>query len=170
MRKCLPVSAALILIVVGVLAQTATVDGTRGTATHTDGMRGPTAIADEPKPPPLGNPENKDVRRERSYSMQPPTIPHKIDNYQIDKNVNACLSCHSRGRAPLTQAVAVSVSHYMDRDGNFLSEISPRRYFCEQCHVAQVDARPLVENRFEDVDQIIKRTASKGAQPSAKKK
>ena len=58
----------------------------------------------------------------------------------------------------------------MDRDGNFLAEISPRRYFCEQCHVAQVDARPLVENRFEDVDEIIKRTASKRAQPSAKKK
>ena len=67
--------------------------------------------------------------------MQPPTIPHKIDNYQVDKNVNACLGCHSRGRAPVTQAVAVSVSHYMDRDGNFLAEISPRRYFCEQCHV-----------------------------------
>jgi cytochrome c-type protein NapB len=40
--------------------------------------------------------------------------------------------------------VAVSVSHYMDRDGNFLAEISPRRYFCEQCHVPQVDAKPLV--------------------------
>jgi nitrate reductase (cytochrome), electron transfer subunit len=170
MRKCLSVTATLILVTVGALAQTTHVDGTRGTAAHTDGMRGPTAIADEPKPPPLSNPENKDIRRERSYSMQPPTIPHKIDNYQVDKNVNACLNCHSRGRAPLTQAVAVSVSHYMDRDGNFLAEISPRRYFCEQCHVAQIDARPLVENRFEDVDDIIKRTASKGMQPSAKKK
>ena len=129
-----------------------------------------TAIADEPKPPPLGNPENKDVRRERAYSMQPPTIPHKIDNYQVDKNVNTCLACHSRGRAPLTQAVAVSVSHYMDRDGNFLAEISPRRYFCEQCHVAQVDARPLVENRFEDVDEIIKRSAAKGAAKAPAKK
>ena len=41
----------------------------------------------------------------------------------------------------------MSVSHYMDRDGNFLAEISPRRYFCEQCHVVQFDAKPLVENR-----------------------
>ena len=141
----------------GALAQTGLIDG----------MRGPTAIADEPKPPPLGNPENKDIRRERGYSMQPPTIPHKIDNYQVDKNVNMCLNCHSRGRAALTQAVAVSVSHYMDRDGNFLAAVSPRRYFCEQCHVAQVDAKPLVENRFEDVDEVIKRSAAKG---SAKKK
>ena len=137
---------------------------------HVDAMRGRTAIAEEAKPPPLGNPENKDVRRERSYSMQPPTIPHKIDNYQVDKNVNTCLSCHSRGRAALTQAVAVSVSHYMDRDGNFLAEISPRRYFCEQCHVAQFDARPLVENRFEDVDEIIKRGRAAGAAKAPAKK
>ena len=128
-----------------------------------DSMRGPTAIADEPKPPPLGNPENKDVRRERGYTMQPPTIPHKIDNYQVDKNVNMCLNCHSRGRAALTQAVAVSVSHYMDRDGNFLAAVSPRRYFCEQCHVAQFDARPLVENGFQDVDEVIKRGTAKGS-------
>src|SRR3954471_20594965 len=126
----------------------------------TDSMRGPTAIADESKPPPLGNPENKDVRRERTYTMQPPTIPHKIDNYQVDKNVNMCLNCHSRGNAASTQAVAVSVSHYMDRDGNFLASVSARRYFCEQCHVAQFDAKPLVENSFQDVDEVIKRSAA----------
>ena len=133
-----------------------------------DGMRGSTPVADESRPPPLGNVENKDVRRERAYSMQPPTIPHKIDNYQVDLNVNACLACHSRGRAPMTQAVAVSVSHYMDRDGNFLAEISPRRYFCEQCHVTQVDAKPLVENRFVDVDEII-RAGRSGSVPAKKK-
>ena len=161
MRKRFASLAILLLAATGAPAQTV----------HMDGMRGPTAIPDETKPPPLGNMENKDVRRERAYSMQPPTIPHKIDNYQVDKNVNMCLNCHSRGRAPLTQAVAVSVSHYMDRDGNFLAEISPRRYFCEQCHVAQVDAKPLVENRFEDVDELIKRSMTKGAgKASAKKK
>ncbi|MFO1308307.1 MAG: nitrate reductase cytochrome c-type subunit [Burkholderiales bacterium] len=121
-----------------------------------DKMRGATPVADESRPPPLGNVENKDVRRERAYSMQPPTIPHKIDSYQVDLNVNACLGCHSRGRAPVTQAVAVSVSHYMDRDGNFLAEISPRRYFCQQCHVPQEDLKPLVGNRFVDVDEILR--------------
>ena len=139
-------------------------------AQHIDSMRGRIPIPDESRPPPLGNAENRDVRRERAYSMQPPTIPHKIDNYQVDKNVNMCLACHSRGRAPLTQAVAVSVSHYMDRDGNFLAEISPRRYFCEQCHVVQFDARPLVENRFVDVDEILKRSVDKKSAAPAKKK
>jgi cytochrome c-type protein NapB len=131
--------------------------------TLVDRMRGPVPIAEEPKPPPLGNAENRDVRRERSYSMQPPTIPHKIDNYQVDLNVNACLNCHRRGRAAETQAIAVSVSHYMDRDGNFLAEISPRRYFCEQCHVVQHDAKPLVGNRFEDVEDVVKRAAGQAA-------
>ena len=125
-------------------------------AQQADRMRGTTPVPDETRPPPLGNVENKDVRRERAYSMQPPTIPHKIDGYQVDLNVNACLGCHSRGRAPVTQAVAVSVSHYMDRDGNFLAEISPRRYFCQQCHVPQEDLKPLVGNRFVDVDEILR--------------
>ena len=134
-----------------------------------DAMRGATPVGDESRPPPLGNVENRDLRRERAYSMQPPTIPHKIDNYQVDLNVNACLGCHSRGRAPLTQAVAVSVSHYMDRDGNFLAEISPRRYFCEQCHVPQVDAKPLVGNAFVDVDDILRRPPTAPAKAPAKR-
>ena len=169
MLKRLGVTAVLLLVSASAFAQTAQVGGTRGTAVLTDGMRGATAIADEPKPPPLVNPENRDVRRERVYSMQPPTIPHKIDNYQVDKNVNRCLGCHARGRAPLTQAVAVSVSHYMDRDGNFLAEISPRRYFCEQCHVAQIDAKPLVDNRFVDVEEIIRGATVKPVAPARKK-
>ena len=128
----------------------------------TDAMRGPASIADETKPPLLGNPENKDVRRERNYAMQPPTIPHKIDNYQVDLNINTCLACHSRIRATQMQAIPVSVTHYMDRDGNFLAEISPRRYFCEQCHVTQTDVRPLVPNDYEDVDTIVRRASEHG--------
>jgi cytochrome c-type protein NapB len=146
------VLVALMLVGGAALAQTPLVDA----------LRGPVPIADEPKPPPLGNPENRDVRRERAYSMQPPTIPHKIDNYQVDLNVNTCLLCHSRGRAPLTQAIAVSVSHYMDRDGNFLAQISPRRYFCQQCHIVQFDVRPRVDNRFEDVEELVQRAAARG--------
>ena len=134
----------------------------------TDPLRGPLPIGDATKPPLLGNPENKDVRRERSYAMQPPTIPHKIDNYQVDLNVNGCLACHSRTQATQMQAIPVSVTHYMDRDGNFLAEISPRRYFCEQCHVTQTDVRPLVGNDYEDVEAIVRRASAraKGASPA----
>lgn len=112
-------------------------------------------IQNEPEPAYLGNEENKDLRRKRNYPMQPPTIPHKISGYRIDLNSNKCLSCHSRRQVPDSQAPMVSVTHYMDRDGNFLAEVSPRRYFCNQCHVPQLDVTPLVDNTFQDIDAIL---------------
>ncbi|MDX1594586.1 MAG: nitrate reductase cytochrome c-type subunit [Gammaproteobacteria bacterium] len=125
-----------------------------------DSMRGQVPVDSEPQAPRMANVENRDLRRERNYPMQPPTIPHKIDQYQVDLNTNKCLSCHSRRRVEESQAPMVSVTHYMDRDGNFLAEVSPRRYFCGQCHVPQTDARPLVDNTFEDVDSVLRRVRS----------
>ena len=101
----------------------------------------------------------------RAYPMQPPTIPHAIDGYQVDKNSNRCMLCHARANAEKFQAPPVSVTHYMDRDDQFLATISPRRYFCNQCHVVQTDAPVLVANTFEDIDAVMAATAeSKGAQ------
>ena len=112
-------------------------------------------LANEPDAPRLGNEENTDLKRKRNYPMQPPTIPHKIAGYRVDLNSNKCLSCHSRRQTENSQAPMVSVTHYMDRDGNFLAEVSPRRYFCNQCHVSQIDVKPLVENTFQDIDTIL---------------
>ena len=36
-----------------------------------------------------------------------------------------------------------------------LADVSPRRYFCTQCHVEQTDAQPLVENTFVDMDELV---------------
>jgi cytochrome c-type protein NapB len=122
-----------------------------------DPLRG-TPFAQEPKTPPLVNAENDDRKRVRSYAMQPPTIPHKTDNYQVDKNANKCMTCHARTRVGDTQATPISITHYVDRDGNFLADVSPRRYFCEQCHVVQMDGvEPAVKNRFRDVEAIIRK-------------
>ena len=122
-------------------------------------LRGEAALDTEGAAPRMEQVENKDIKRKRNYPMQPPTIPHKIEGYQIDLNSNKCLSCHSRRRIEESQAPMVSVTHYMDRDGNFLAEVSPRRYFCNQCHVPQTDVKPLVGNRFEDIDDILARKA-----------
>jgi cytochrome c-type protein NapB len=122
-----------------------------------DPMRGPTPVAEEANPPLISPIENKDIKRMRTYSMQPPTIPHKIDGYQIDKNYNRCLACHARVNTEETQAPPLSVTHYMDRDSNVLAEVSPRRYFCVQCHVPQAEAKPLVSNTYQDIDVILKR-------------
>lgn len=110
----------------------------------------------EPNPPAMQAVLNKDIKEMRNYPMQPPVIPHKIDGYQLDLKVNKCMSCHARHRTGDTQAPMVSVTHYMDRDNNFLAELSPRRYFCTQCHVPQLDAKLLVENDFVDMDHLIK--------------
>jgi cytochrome c-type protein NapB len=65
--------------------------------------------------------------------------------------------CHSRVRNEEFGAPMVSATHYMDRDHDYLAEISPRRYFCTQCHVVQTDARVPVDNTFEDVYDIVMR-------------
>ena len=84
----------------------------------------------------------------RNYAQQPPIIPHNIKGYQITKNVNMCMVCHAKTAAPTSGATPVGKSHYLDRDGKESPNISTRRYFCLQCHVAQFDAEPLVGNIY----------------------
>ena len=119
------------------------------------GIRPETPLAEESSPDPLPGVINSDRRQVRNYPDQPPLIPHKIDNYQIDLNVNKCLSCHSRTAVGDSQAPMISVTHFMDRDGQTLATVSPRRYFCTQCHVVQHDAEPPVVNGFLDVDSVL---------------
>ena len=114
-----------------------------------DALRGATPIMETTAPPRLGNAINDDQRLKRNYSQQPPVIPHRIDGYQVDKNFNKCLDCHARGKTELSQAVPVSETHYIDRSGKVLEQISTRRYFCNQCHVAQEAVAPLVDNHFQ---------------------
>ena len=84
----------------------------------------------------------------RNFQQQPPLIPHAIKGYNITQNFNQCMDCHSEARAKETKATKVGVSHYETREGAKLPNISPRRYFCMQCHVPQFDAKPLVENTY----------------------
>ena len=84
----------------------------------------------------------------RDYVQQPPLVPHKVEGYAITKNFNKCMDCHSWTRYKETGATKVSLTHFKTRDGQELSNISPRRYFCLQCHVPQADAKPLVGNTF----------------------
>jgi cytochrome c-type protein NapB len=126
------------------------------------GLRGTTPLDAEARPPLFPKIVNDDQRKARNYPMQPPLIPHQTDNYQVDKSFNKCMDCHSRARTQETQAPMVSVTHYLDRDGNTLGEISPRRYFCTQCHVVQTDARVPVKNTFRDFYNVAAQPA-KGA-------
>lgn len=85
---------------------------------------------------------------ERDFVQQPPLIPHKVEGYEVTINFNKCMDCHAWSRYRESGATKVSLTHFKDRDGGELSNISPRRYFCMQCHVPQTDAKPLVANSF----------------------
>jgi nitrate reductase (cytochrome), electron transfer subunit len=103
--------------------------------------------------------ENYRIERERGvlprdFVQQPPLIPHSIKGYNITRNFNKCLDCHAWSRTQETGATKVSVTHFRDREGKELSSISPLRYFCVQCHIAQTDAKPLVANTFKKVDGL----------------
>jgi len=123
------------------------------------GLRGATALDAESTPPVFPKPVNDDQRKTRNYPMQPPLIPHQIDNYQVDLRFHKCMDCHGRSRTSESGAPMVSVTHFQDRDGNVLAEISPRRYFCTGCHVAQTDARVPVKNTFVDFYNVPEATA-----------
>ncbi len=117
-------------------------------------LRGPEPFTREAPAPPMQRAVTNDVRVRRNYPDQPPVIPHAIEGYALDLNANKCMSCHARRFTEQSQAPMISVTHYQDREGNTLGGLAPRRYACLACHVPQTEARPLVENRFQDVDAL----------------
>jgi cytochrome c-type protein NapB len=86
----------------------------------------------------------------RTFSTQPPVIPHAVENFdEITLEENQCLSCHGADVYKKKNAPMIGLSHFVDRDGKKLENASAARHNCVQCHVAQVDAPPLVENAFQ---------------------
>lgn len=92
--------------------------------------------------------QNVSGRFDRAYRQQPPLIPHQIDRYQIDLRTNQCLSCHDWSLAAKNGAPTLSMTHYLDRDGRQTDTVAGTRWFCNQCHVPQAEAKELVENTF----------------------
>ncbi len=91
----------------------------------------------------------QDTRRfVRNYRQQPPLIPHSIDQHQIDLRTNECLACHDWTNAGDRGAPTLSMTHYLDREGEQLDRVAGTRWFCNQCHVPQVNAPALVNNEF----------------------
>ncbi|HYC35580.1 MAG TPA: nitrate reductase cytochrome c-type subunit [Usitatibacter sp.] len=149
------------------LAQTARENPTSPGLGH--GLRGPAPLTVEPAPPAFPKIVNDDQRKTRNYPMQPPLIPHQIDNYQVDLRFNKCMDCHSRQRVGESGAPMVSITHFIGRDGEMLGEISPRRYFCTGCHVVQTDAKLPVKNTFVDFYNVQAVGGKTGDGPQAKK-
>lgn len=120
-------------------------------------LRDGTAIDEQAATAAMPKIVDTEFRAQRNYPMQPPTIPHDTRGYELNLRANKCMTCHARVRTEESQAPMISVTHYMDGNGNFLAELAPRRYFCTQCHVNQTTARPLVENTFQDMDELLEK-------------
>ena len=84
----------------------------------------------------------------RDFVQQPPLIPHTIESYIVSKEFNKCMDCHAWSRAGEAKATKISITHFKSREGAEMSSVAPNRYFCNQCHVSQTDAKPLVGNTF----------------------
>ncbi len=93
----------------------------------------------------------------RAYSGAPPQVPHDVSDFlPITAQTNMCAACHNqpdlRGkRRDKGAVVPIPVSHFTDqrKTPNKVTEnLVGARYNCNQCHVPQADAAPLMENTF----------------------
>lgn len=87
---------------------------------------------------------------ERTFKEQPPVVPHTVDRYEINLKVNECLECHvKQAGKDEAKSVEMSESHFVNRKGEKLDRPAGARHFCDQCHVPQIDAKPLVGTNFQ---------------------
>ena len=140
------------LLLIGILAGNAM-------AQFAPELRGPDSPMENVEADPIPQWVTDDVRQMRAYPEQPPVIPHSIQGYQLSVNTNRCMSCHNREFTQGSGAPMISITHFMNREGQMLADVSPRRYFCTACHVPQADVAPLVENNFIDMIEL-------GAEPA----
>jgi len=117
-------------------------------------LRGDTPLNQEAKAPQLLDPMKDRKPEARNFVHQPPLIPHTIRDYKITRQHNKCMECHSWQRYREFGATKISMTHFKDRSGADTATVSPLRYFCNQCHVPQADAKPLVQNTFKPIEAI----------------
>ena len=119
-------------------------------------LRGQVALDSQSVPSEITKTQSEVPPMKRVYVQQPPLIPHSIKGYKINLRNNKCLICHSWANAKATGATKISITHFKDREGVELADVSPRRYFCTQCHVSQENVQPLVQNEFMPVKSLRK--------------
>lgn len=127
-------------------------------ATAQDGitsLRGQAALDEGPAAVDIHRP-NVGKAFTRSYRQQPPLVPHRVDKYQIDIKANQCMGCHDWPQNVEHNAPKISETHYLSPTGVRLNRVSGSRWFCNQCHVPQVQAQALVPNEFKSSNDMKK--------------
>ena len=83
----------------------------------------------------------------RTFKGQPPLVPHATDNFdEITVTENQCLDCHGLENYKEKKSPKLLDSHLVASGTGKVLMLD--RYQCNSCHVAQVDAKPLVANTF----------------------
>ena len=100
--------------------------GARGASLH---RRGPPG-ASRPRPPPPIRRTTPTSAQRATIPMQPPVIPHKITGIPDRPQRQQVPDLPQPPRTEASQAPMIRVTHFQDREGNFLAAVSPRRYFC----------------------------------------
>ena len=117
-----------------------------------ESLRGMEAVPATEPPPAMRDFINDKENIPRTFKQQPPLVPHEVDKYTIDLKQNKCLECHMKQPGKdKAKSVEMSEAHFMDRDGKKLDHPSGARHFCNQCHVPQVDAQPLIGSNFQSL-------------------
>jgi len=142
--------ASILLAVLGLIVWQPVLSQQGSSSVQT--LRGADAAASDQAPverPYAGQAPGTQKRIARTFSNQPPLIPHTIEGVDtLTLEENACLSCHGPENYKLINAPKPSDSHFRDRDGKTLPDVSAARRQCMTCHVPQADAKPMVENTF----------------------
>lgn len=120
-----------------------------------ESLRGDHPLNENPKDPVPKKWQRDQAPIKRDFVQQPPLVPHSIEGYVINTKSNKCLTCHSWANYKDKGATKISLTHFSDRDGHDLATVSARRYFCTQCHVPQVEGKPLVGNDFKPMKSIM---------------
>ena len=131
--------------------------GTTGVQT----LRGADAAVTDQAPaarPYAGKAPGGQKRIARTFSTQPPLIPHSIEDLDgVTLQDNPCIACHGPDNYKAARAPKLAGSHLKEHDAKTPSELSQAWYQCTACHVPQVDAKPLVQNTFRGVVEATKK-------------
>lgn len=104
------------------------------------------------------------TKMERAHATAPPKIPHDTTGFEITRDNNACMMCHTAGMGmgpslPMSHLEQPKVVLGQNKGPQYTrvmgTEMVPdggydrARHFCTQCHVPQANnLKPLVVNKF----------------------
>lgn len=98
-----------------------------------------------------GKAAGESVLIERAFENAPPMISHSVeDMLPITKDNNSCTTCHLPEVAEAVKATPMPKSHFYNfrAKKDLKQQMDENRFNCVICHTTQVDAPPLVVNKF----------------------